>query len=185
MNENKGIMPTKVELTLEQSQQGVSDDVLHGEYNTLVLEDPTLQAGYPVKEVLPKLNLHDHRYKHQCCSLIPAKSDSLPHAHTQALYVIHSASRLLVLNKNIFKVKQRSVLWEIDCLRSILWEIVSLDEEEEFSSFQDEYEYVSQKHMMIKKVKIKMIQDKEMIQDSRSQELKVKRQRLKIKITEA
>nr|GEY47920.1 hypothetical protein [Tanacetum cinerariifolium] len=28
MNENKGIIPTKVELTLEQSQQGVSDDVL-------------------------------------------------------------------------------------------------------------------------------------------------------------
>ncbi|GJT02047.1 hypothetical protein Tco_0823216 [Tanacetum coccineum] len=28
MNENKGIMPTKVELTLEQSQQGVSNDVL-------------------------------------------------------------------------------------------------------------------------------------------------------------
>ncbi|GJZ82475.1 hypothetical protein Tco_0647648 [Tanacetum coccineum] len=29
MNENKGIMPTKVELTPEQSQQGVSDDVLN------------------------------------------------------------------------------------------------------------------------------------------------------------
>ncbi|GJY74411.1 hypothetical protein Tco_0478842 [Tanacetum coccineum] len=28
MNENKGRMPTKIELTLEQSQQGVSDDVL-------------------------------------------------------------------------------------------------------------------------------------------------------------
>ncbi|GJT94427.1 putative ribonuclease H-like domain-containing protein [Tanacetum coccineum] len=28
MNENKGIMPTKIELTLEQSQQGVSNDVL-------------------------------------------------------------------------------------------------------------------------------------------------------------
>ncbi|GKC14678.1 hypothetical protein Tco_1011460 [Tanacetum coccineum] len=28
MNEDKGKMPTKVELTLEQSQQGVSDDVL-------------------------------------------------------------------------------------------------------------------------------------------------------------
>ncbi|GKG08048.1 hypothetical protein Tco_0333880, partial [Tanacetum coccineum] len=27
-NENKGIMPTKIELTLEQSQQGVSNDVL-------------------------------------------------------------------------------------------------------------------------------------------------------------
>ncbi|GJW56582.1 hypothetical protein Tco_0103313 [Tanacetum coccineum] len=28
MNECKGIMPTKIELTLEQSQQGVSNDVL-------------------------------------------------------------------------------------------------------------------------------------------------------------
>ncbi|GJY20350.1 hypothetical protein Tco_0392916 [Tanacetum coccineum] len=28
MNENKGIMPTKIELTLEESQQGVSNDVL-------------------------------------------------------------------------------------------------------------------------------------------------------------
>ncbi|GJY66747.1 hypothetical protein Tco_0468985 [Tanacetum coccineum] len=28
MNENKGSMPTKVELTLEKSQQGVNDDVL-------------------------------------------------------------------------------------------------------------------------------------------------------------
>ncbi|GJZ73224.1 hypothetical protein Tco_0637370 [Tanacetum coccineum] len=30
MNEYKGIMPTKTELTLEQSQQGVSNDVLLG-----------------------------------------------------------------------------------------------------------------------------------------------------------
>ncbi|GJU51302.1 hypothetical protein Tco_1220857 [Tanacetum coccineum] len=52
MNENKGIMPAKVELTLEQSQQGVSDDVLHGKSNTSVLEDPTLEAGNPIKEVL-------------------------------------------------------------------------------------------------------------------------------------
>ncbi|GKD75003.1 hypothetical protein Tco_1333285 [Tanacetum coccineum] len=28
MNEEKGIMPTKIELTLEQSQQGASNDVL-------------------------------------------------------------------------------------------------------------------------------------------------------------
>ncbi|GJQ99323.1 hypothetical protein Tco_0522308 [Tanacetum coccineum] len=28
MNENNGIMPTKIELTLEQSQQGVNNDVL-------------------------------------------------------------------------------------------------------------------------------------------------------------
>ncbi|GJX23902.1 hypothetical protein Tco_0228347 [Tanacetum coccineum] len=38
------------------------------------------------------------RYKHRCCSPIPAKSDSSPHAHTQALEVNNSASRLLILN---------------------------------------------------------------------------------------
>ncbi|GJT25926.1 hypothetical protein Tco_0895863 [Tanacetum coccineum] len=31
-----------------------------------------------------KLNLPDHRYKRRCCSLIPAKSNSLPHAHAQS-----------------------------------------------------------------------------------------------------
>ncbi|GJR59376.1 hypothetical protein Tco_1501538 [Tanacetum coccineum] len=44
------------------------------------------------------LNLPDHMYKRRCCSPIPAKSDSLPHAHTQAFKVNHSASRLLILN---------------------------------------------------------------------------------------
>ncbi|GJW44626.1 hypothetical protein Tco_0073425 [Tanacetum coccineum] len=75
MNEFKGIMPTKIELTLEQSQQGVSNDVL---------------------EVLPKLNLPDHRYKQRCCSLILADSNSLPHAHTQATktYYNHQDSRI-------------------------------------------------------------------------------------------
>ncbi|GJR67838.1 hypothetical protein Tco_0013903 [Tanacetum coccineum] len=75
MNEYKGIMPTKIELTLEQSQQGVSNDVL---------------------EVLPKLNLPDHRYKRWCCSLILAEFDSLPHAHTQTTktYYKHQDSRI-------------------------------------------------------------------------------------------
>ncbi|GJU62217.1 hypothetical protein Tco_1244052 [Tanacetum coccineum] len=61
-------------------------------------------------EVLPKLNLPDHmyniytikrslrnwRYKRRCCSLIPAESDSLPHAHTQATktYYKHQDSRI-------------------------------------------------------------------------------------------
>ncbi|GJR05843.1 hypothetical protein Tco_0528827 [Tanacetum coccineum] len=44
-------------------------------------------------------------YKRQCCSLIPAKSDSLPHAHTQAFKVKHSTSRLLLLNKNVIGQK--------------------------------------------------------------------------------
>ncbi|GJR71267.1 retrovirus-related pol polyprotein from transposon TNT 1-94 [Tanacetum coccineum] len=51
------------------------------------------------------LNLPDHRYKRRCCSPIPAKSDSSPHAHTQALKVNHSTSRLLLLNKNVIGQK--------------------------------------------------------------------------------
>ncbi|GJU46814.1 hypothetical protein Tco_1204080 [Tanacetum coccineum] len=31
-------------------------------------------------------------YKHRCCNLVPAKSDSLPHAHAQAFKVKHSTS---------------------------------------------------------------------------------------------
>ncbi|GKG20526.1 hypothetical protein Tco_0380327, partial [Tanacetum coccineum] len=43
-----------------------------------------------------KLNLPDHRYKGRCCSLTPAESDSLPHAHTQATktYYKHQDSRI-------------------------------------------------------------------------------------------
>ncbi|GJT92080.1 hypothetical protein Tco_1080925 [Tanacetum coccineum] len=77
MDENKGIMPTKIELTLEQSQQGVSNDILkpcHGD----------------------SLNLPDHRYKQRCCILIPAESNSLPHAHAQSkkAYYKHKDSRI-------------------------------------------------------------------------------------------
>ncbi|GKA16907.1 gag-pol polyprotein [Tanacetum coccineum] len=67
------------------------------------------------------LNLPDHRYKHWCCSLILAKSDSLPRAHTQAS-------------------KKHSIE-----------EIVSLDEDKEVESFQDKNEHVGQKHKLIKK----------------------------------
>ncbi|GKC97383.1 hypothetical protein Tco_1167658 [Tanacetum coccineum] len=35
----------------------------HGESNTSVLEDLMLHARNPVKEILPKLNLPDHRAK--------------------------------------------------------------------------------------------------------------------------
>ncbi|GKE01177.1 hypothetical protein Tco_1389160 [Tanacetum coccineum] len=42
------------------------------------------------------LNLPDHRYKRQCCSPIPAKSDSLPHANAQTkkTYYKHQDSRI-------------------------------------------------------------------------------------------
>ncbi|GJX74835.1 hypothetical protein Tco_0313430 [Tanacetum coccineum] len=55
------------------------------------------------------LNLPDHRYKRRCCSPIPAKSDSLPHTHTQAFKVNHSTSRLLILNFLIIKELQSQI----------------------------------------------------------------------------
>ncbi|GJX68950.1 hypothetical protein Tco_0304677 [Tanacetum coccineum] len=43
-----------------------------------------------------KLNLPDHRYKRRCCRLIPAESDSLPHAHAQTTktYYKHQDSKI-------------------------------------------------------------------------------------------
>ncbi|GJU70737.1 hypothetical protein Tco_1262142 [Tanacetum coccineum] len=77
-------MPTEMELTLEQTQQGVSYEVSvftmkmeilleptsnklmveHAEYdesNTYVLERFNTTAGNPVKKILLKLNLSNHR----------------------------------------------------------------------------------------------------------------------------
>ncbi|GJX35929.1 hypothetical protein Tco_0247486 [Tanacetum coccineum] len=54
-------MPTEMELTLEQTQQGVSYEISFDESNTHVLERFNTSAGNPVKEILLKLNLPDHR----------------------------------------------------------------------------------------------------------------------------
>ncbi|GJT36542.1 hypothetical protein Tco_0926961 [Tanacetum coccineum] len=72
----KGIMQTKTELTLEQTQQGVSDEVLNIrgilkysqsrwksfqiQHQTSFTKDSILQAGNHVKEILLKVNLPDH-----------------------------------------------------------------------------------------------------------------------------
>ncbi|GJV75720.1 hypothetical protein Tco_1507304 [Tanacetum coccineum] len=69
-------MPTEMELTLEQTQQGVSYEVsnirvisftmkmeilLESTSNKLMVERFYTSAGNPVKEILLKLNLPDHR----------------------------------------------------------------------------------------------------------------------------
>ncbi|GKB78017.1 hypothetical protein Tco_0944912 [Tanacetum coccineum] len=51
----------EMELTLEQTQQGVSYEVSYDESNTYVLERFNTTAGNPVKKILLKLNLSDHR----------------------------------------------------------------------------------------------------------------------------
>ncbi|GJT72703.1 retrovirus-related pol polyprotein from transposon TNT 1-94 [Tanacetum coccineum] len=73
----------------------------YGESNATALEDLTLRAVNPVKEVLLKLELTDTSYiillyKRRCYSLIPTESNSLPHAHAQTTktYYWHQDSRI-------------------------------------------------------------------------------------------
>ncbi|GJS56095.1 hypothetical protein Tco_0629457 [Tanacetum coccineum] len=82
------------ELHLEQSQQGVSNDVLVSIEEMEILLDST--SNKLLVGGSSKLNLPDHRYKRRCCSLIPAESDSLPHAHAQTTktYYKHQDSRI-------------------------------------------------------------------------------------------
>ncbi|GJY12885.1 hypothetical protein Tco_0382194 [Tanacetum coccineum] len=55
----------------------------YSESNASALEDLTLRAGNPVKEVL-LMNLPDHRLRRWRNHIFPAASYSLPHAHAQA-----------------------------------------------------------------------------------------------------
>ncbi|GJZ91248.1 DEAD-box ATP-dependent RNA helicase 37-like protein [Tanacetum coccineum] len=69
----------------------------HNPKTVICANSSSLSAvGNPVKEVLLKLNLPDHRYKRRWCSLIPAELESLPHAHTQPTktYYKHQDSRI-------------------------------------------------------------------------------------------
>ncbi|GJU40268.1 retrovirus-related pol polyprotein from transposon TNT 1-94 [Tanacetum coccineum] len=88
------------ELSPEQSQHGGSDDVLdirvilviiHSDDGNPFSVNIIQHCGRsyalrwkPCQGGSSKCNLPDHRYKHRCCSLIPAEYDSLPHAHAQA-----------------------------------------------------------------------------------------------------
>nr|GEW39357.1 ribonuclease H [Tanacetum cinerariifolium] len=99
---DKGRMSTKIELTLEQSQQGVSNDVLESIEGVEELKrNLWIKDGNPsranIKQALGRrsyafswkpcqgdsLNLPDHRIRRRCCSLIPGKSDSSTLAHAQ------------------------------------------------------------------------------------------------------
>ncbi|GJX89764.1 hypothetical protein Tco_0343090 [Tanacetum coccineum] len=63
--------------------------------NSSAVEDLTL-SWKPCQGGSSKLNLPNHRYKQKCCSLTPAESDSLPHAHAQTTktFYKHQDSRI-------------------------------------------------------------------------------------------
>ncbi|GKD04041.1 hypothetical protein Tco_1179015 [Tanacetum coccineum] len=77
MNEYKGIMPTKIELTLEQSQQGVSNDVLDSYKDGDGDRDPSFQL----------------------------KLDSLTHAYTQATKTYYKHQELRIKKAQVSKTK--------------------------------------------------------------------------------
>ncbi|GJT57380.1 hypothetical protein Tco_0992434 [Tanacetum coccineum] len=52
-------------------------------------------------------------FKRRCCNLVPVKSDSLTHAHTQAFKFNHSASRVLILHFLIIKELQSTDISKI------------------------------------------------------------------------
>ncbi|GKA96699.1 hypothetical protein Tco_0818794 [Tanacetum coccineum] len=92
-------MSTEMELTLEQTQQGVSYEVSNIRVNSFtmkmeILLEPTsnklMVARNPVKKILLKLNLSDHRsiltdlkaiYKDGREGEIPDSADSQDHCH--------------------------------------------------------------------------------------------------------
>ncbi|GJR19820.1 hypothetical protein Tco_0968347 [Tanacetum coccineum] len=88
---NTYVFTVKMEILLEPTSNKLSVDVLvlrtskYGESNAYGLEDLTLELETPSR-----------RYKRRCCSLIPAESDSLTHAHTQPTktYYKHQDSRI-------------------------------------------------------------------------------------------
>nr|GEV88497.1 copia protein [Tanacetum cinerariifolium]GEV89626.1 copia protein [Tanacetum cinerariifolium] len=60
-SDNKGKVPTEMELVLEQTQKVKMEILLEPTYNKRLVERFITTAGNPVKEILFKLNLPDHR----------------------------------------------------------------------------------------------------------------------------
>ncbi|GJQ92306.1 hypothetical protein Tco_0003445 [Tanacetum coccineum] len=56
----------------------------YGESNASALKDPTLRAGNPVKKILLKLNLSDHKYSISdgITTSFQLSQDSPPHAQS-------------------------------------------------------------------------------------------------------
>ncbi|GJS60107.1 hypothetical protein Tco_0654891 [Tanacetum coccineum] len=116
MNEYKGIMPTKIELTLEQSQQGVSNDVLVSIEGVEELkrniwikgenqEPSTYFRQKSGQYIIYQIHKDELWYKQWCCSLIPAESDSLPHVHTQTIKTYYKHQDLRIKKAQELKTK--------------------------------------------------------------------------------
>ncbi|GJR18007.1 hypothetical protein Tco_0966534 [Tanacetum coccineum] len=107
MNVYKGRMPTKIELTLEQSQQGVSNDVLMLDNEEDDIIDPVKQCT-----TLPPFGIHKDGDGDASFQL---KSDSLPHAHAQSTktFYKHQDSRIMKAQELKTKTSAQTLIYKI------------------------------------------------------------------------
>ncbi|GJV65994.1 retrovirus-related pol polyprotein from transposon TNT 1-94, partial [Tanacetum coccineum] len=143
--ELEGRMPTKIELTLEQSQQGVSNDVLE-----ILQCHPSNSTGGRSYALSWKpcqgdsLNLPDHRIHKDGDgdALFQLKSDSLPHAHAQStkIFYKHQDSRIMKAQELKTKTSAQTLIYKIFLQRYQVYQGRLL------ASFQDDakYEHVGQ-----------------------------------------
>ncbi|GKB41790.1 putative reverse transcriptase domain-containing protein [Tanacetum coccineum] len=168
MNVYKGRMPTKIELTLEQSQQGVSNDVLspthypcdsartfrvilfsihNDEWKSFQCHHQTALRSYALSWKPcqgDSLNLPDHRIHKDGDgdASFQLESNSLPHAHAQTTktYYKHQDSRIMKAQELKTKTSAQTLIYKIFLQRYQVYQGRLL------ASFQDDakYEHVGQ-----------------------------------------
>ncbi|GJV38271.1 retrovirus-related pol polyprotein from transposon TNT 1-94 [Tanacetum coccineum] len=160
--ELEGRMPTKIELTLEQSQQGVSNDVLcdsartfrvilfsihNDEWKSFQCHHQTTLRSYALSWKPcqgDSLNLPDHRIHKDGDgdASFQLKSDSLPYAHAQTtkIFYKHQHSRIMKAQELKTKTSAQTLIYKIFLQRYQVYQGRLL------ASFQDDakYEHVGQ-----------------------------------------
>ncbi|GJT47439.1 retrovirus-related pol polyprotein from transposon TNT 1-94 [Tanacetum coccineum] len=131
--ELEGRMPTKIELTLEQSQQGVSNDVLSPTHYLMFGKS----SNVIIKQSLGRI----HKDGDGDASF-QLESDSLPHAHAQTTktYYKHQDSRIMKAQELKTKTSAQTLIYKIFLQRYQVYQGRLL------ASFQDDakYEHVGQ-----------------------------------------
>ncbi|GJR90675.1 integrase, catalytic region, zinc finger, CCHC-type containing protein [Tanacetum coccineum] len=147
-----GRMPTKIELTLEQSQQGVSNDVLS---DTLYIHQDGIGKSFQCHHQKhcgrrpyalswkpcqgDSLNLPDHRIHKDGDgdASFQLKSDSLPHAHAQTTktFYKHQDSRIMKAQELKTKTSAQTLIYKIFLQRYQVYQGRLL------ASFQDDAKY--------------------------------------------
>ncbi|GJW24983.1 hypothetical protein Tco_0038794 [Tanacetum coccineum] len=166
-----GRMPTKIELTLEQSQQGVSNDVLspthypcdsartfrvillsihNDEWKSFQCHHQTALRSYALSWKPcqgDSLNLPDHRIHKDGDgdASFQLESNSLPHAHAQTTktYYKHQDSRIMKAQELKTKTSAQTLIYKIFLQR---YQVYQVYQGRLLASFQDDakYEHVGQ-----------------------------------------